>query len=403
MISAYILDGLRLPRATVRKGQSAYSQIHPQELLSQTLKEVARRRQIKLSDIDCLYVGCVTQVKEQGANLARNAALSAGWPVQIPAMTLNMCCGSGLQAVNLAASSVMSGASELMAAGGVEGMSRVPMSSDGGEMDGLNMNLRHNLHQVPQGISADLLATKEGFSRIQLDQFACESHRKAAEAIRECRFDNSLCFIKDANGNPILSNDNHVRPDTNIERLSELRASFEDLGKECDPLALQTRTEIKSIHHMHTAGNSSGIADGAAAVLVCSKDYALKNDLRPRAYIRSMAAIGSDPILMLAGPSICCAQALAKADLKVSDIDLWEINEAFAAVPLETMRKLGISPERVNVNGGAIALGHPLGATGAILLLTLLDELERRDLSIGAVTLCVAGGQSVTTIIERTA
>ncbi|HEY9714682.1 MAG TPA: acetyl-CoA C-acyltransferase [Chroococcales cyanobacterium] len=401
MIPAYILDGVRTPRASVRKSNSLYTGVHPQELFAQTLSGLASRPKFNGDDVESLYVGCVTQVKEQGANLARNAALSAGWPVSVPAMTLNMYCGSALQAINLAAMAVMSGSMHLAVGGGVESMSRVPMFSDGAELDGLNPALRKRWKQVPQGISADLLATQENFSRAELDDFSLQSHKKAVAAIEARRFDNSLTYIKDGDGTVLLKEDNHARADTSMAKLADLKPAFVEMGREYDGIALERFKDIKEIRHVHTAGSSSGIADGAAAVAICSADYALANGIKPRALVRSVSAIGSDPILMLTGPTVCSIRALEKAGLEASDIQLWEINEAFAAVPLQTMKNLGIAPEIVNVNGGAIALGHPLGATGGILLLTLLDEMERRDLQLGAVTLCIAGGQSVAAVIER--
>lgn len=411
MREAWIIDSVRTPRGRGKKDKGALSGIHPQELFAQTLGHLAERTGIERADVEDVVVGCVSQVDEQGANIGRNAVLAAGWPQEVTGVTLNRFCGSGCQAVNFAATGVMSGQQELVVGGGVESMSRVQMGSDGAGMDGNNLRLRSQIHQVPQGISADLIATLEGFDRAELDRYAAESQRRAGVAIEEGRFAKSLFPVIDPqSGETVLERDEHPRPGTTAESLAELDPVFVRMGaapangngKTLDQIALERYPEAGgAIHHVHTAGNASGIVDGAAAVLVASPDYAKAHSLRPRARIKAMATAGAEPLIMLTAPTPASQRALAKAGMEASDIDLWEINEAFAAIPLQTMRNLGIDPEKVNVNGGAIALGHPLGATGAMLLGTLLDELERQDLSTGLVTLCIGGGMGIATIIER--
>jgi acetyl-CoA C-acetyltransferase len=410
MADAYIIDAVRTPRGRGKKGKGSLTEIHPQELLAQTLQELGRRTQIDVADVDDVVVGVVSQVGEQGANIARNAVLAADWPVHVGGVSLNRFCGSGLQAVNFAAMGVMSGAQDVVVGGGVESMSRVPMGSDGGEGDGMNPHLRRKHAQVPQGISADLIATMEGFTREELDAFALRSQQRAAEAQRECRFSRALFPVRDPEtGAVALEKDEYLRPETTMEALAGLPAAFEAAGahvagpngETLDQIALARFPQEGGIRHLHTAGNSSGIVDGAAAVLLASDAYVRAHGLRPRGRIRSMATFAEDPVIMLTAPAETARKALRKAGMQPGDIDLWEINEAFAAVPLQTIRRLQIDPERVNVNGGAIALGHPLGATGAMLLGTALDELERRGLATALVTLCIAGGQGVATVIER--
>jgi acetyl-CoA C-acetyltransferase len=410
MAEAYIIDAVRTPRGRGKPGKGSLTAIHPQELLAQTLNRLAERTGIDTGEVDDVVAGVVSQVGEQGGNLARNAVLAAGWPLSVSGVSLNRFCGSGLQAVNFAAMGVMSGAQELVVGGGVESMSRVPMGSDGSGADGLNPRLRAAHFQVPQGISADLIATLEGFTREELDAFALESQRKAGEAQRECRFSRSLFPVVDpATGAVVLEKDEYPRPETTLDVLAQLPAAFAELGaKEAGPggesldaMALKLYPEAGEIRHLHTAGNASGIVDGAAAVLLASAGYARSHGLRPRARVRALATHGEEPLIMLTAPAETARKALRKAGMEAGDIDLWEINEAFAAVPLQTIRRLGIDPARVNVNGGAIALGHPLGATGAMLLGTALDELERRGLATALITLCIAGGQGVATIIER--
>jgi acetyl-CoA C-acetyltransferase len=408
MREALIIDACRTPRGRGKMDKGALSHIHPQELLAQTLNELQRRTGLNTADVEDVVVGCVTQAKDQGANIARNAVLSAGWPEIVTGVTLNRFCGSGTQAVNFAAMGVMSGQQDVTVGGGVESMSRVPMGSDEAGIDGNNEHLRKTVMQVPQGISADLIATLEGFSREDVDNFALGSQQRAGVAIAENRFAKSLFPVKDSTtGEIALEKDEHPRPETTLDGLGELRAVFLKLGAmqvngtTLDGIALKRYPEAKEINHVHTAGNSSGIVDGAAAMLIASDDYAKANSLKPRARIRSMATAGAEPLIMLTAPTPASQRALKKAGMEVSDIDLWEINEAFATVPLQTIRNLSIDPDKVNVNGGAIALGHPLGATGAMLLGTVLDELERRDLTTGLVTLCIGGGMGIATIIER--
>jgi acetyl-CoA C-acetyltransferase len=410
MATAYIIDAVRTPRGRGKIGKGALSTIHPQELLAQTLNQLVRRTGIETHDVEDVVAGCVTQAKDQGADIARMAVLAAGWPDEVTGVALNRFCGSGLQAVNFAAMGVMSGMQQLVVAGGVESMSRVPINAEGSNNDGNNVQLRKKVFQVPQGISADLIASLEGFSRRDVDQFALESQRRAALAQREGHFAKSLFPVYDPEtGKVALERDEYPRPSTTLEGLSQLEPAFAELGQvgvgfkgeTYDELALQRYPQLQQINHVHTAGNSSGIVDGAAAVLVASAEYARAHGLKPRARIRAMATIGSEPIIMLTGPAPASRKALSMAGMTTHDIDLWEINEAFAAIPLQTMRSLELDPERVNVNGGAIALGHPLGATGAILLGTALDELERRDLNTALITLCIGGGQGIATIIER--
>jgi acetyl-CoA C-acetyltransferase len=354
-------------------------------------------------------VGVVSQVKEQGANLARNTVLAAGWPDVVTGVTLNRFCGSGLQACNFAAMGVMSGQQDLSVGAGVESMSRVPMGSDEAMMDGLNLTLRKRVFQVPQGISADLIATLDGTTREELDRFALASQQRAARAVAEGRFAKSLFAVRDGEGKVALERDEYPRPETTLEGLAALEPAFAKMGaaavgpngETLDQIALARYSEARRIEHLHHAGNSSGIVDGAAAVLFASADYVKRSGLKPRARVRAVATAGAEPLIMLTAPTPASERALHKAKLGAKDIDLWEINEAFAVVPLNTMRRLSLDPEKVNVNGGAIALGHPLGATGAILLGTVLDELERRDLALGLVTLCIGGGMGIATVIER--
>lgn len=410
MNKAYVIDATRTPRGRGKLGKGALSAIHPQELFAQVLNALRERASFNVEDVDDVIVGCVSQAGEQGANLSRNAVLSAGWPQNISAVILNRFCGSGLQSINFGAMGVASGAMDLVVAGGVESMSRVPMGSDGGGADGNNLHLRNRIFQVPQGISADLIATLEGFSREQLDEIALRSQKNAAQAIEEKRFAKSLFPVKDPfTGAVALTQDEFPRPETTAEGLASLAASFIEFGQKAvgpngetlDQMALQGYPQVKAIQHVHTAGNSSGIVDGAGAVVLASERYIKEKNIKPRAYIRAMATIGSEPVIMLTAPAPASEKALRMAGMKASDIDLWEINEAFAVVTLQTMRALNVDPARVNVNGGAIALGHPLGATGAMLFGTALDELERSNKQTALITMCIGGGQGIATIIER--
>ena len=408
MSEAWIVDAVRTPRGRGKMGKGALSPIHPQELFAQTLRALAARANFDPAAVDDVVAGCVSQVGDQGANLARNAILAARWPQEVTGTTLNRFCSSGLQAVHFAAMGVMSGAQDLVVAGGVESMSRVPMGADGAGQDGGNRHLRERIFQVPQGISADLIATREGFTRRDLDEVALRSQRRAALAIEAGRFARSLVPVVDpATGATALEREECPRPDTTAEGLAALPPSFEGVGAtrtdgvSLDEVALRGYPDVPSIRHVHTAGNSSGIADGAAAVALASTAFVRAHGLRPRARIRAMATVGSEPVIMLTAPAPASRKALRLAGMQPSDIDLWEINEAFAAVVLQTMRALDLDPERVNPNGGAIALGHPLGATGAMLLGTAVDELERRGLSTALVTMCIGGGQGIATIVER--
>ncbi|HEU4563064.1 MAG TPA: acetyl-CoA C-acyltransferase [Gemmatimonadaceae bacterium] len=413
MTQAYIVDAVRTPRGRGKAGRGALAGVHPQELAAQTLDALLARTGVPPHDVDDVVLGCVTQAEEQGANLARHAVLAAGWPVEVTATTLTRACGSGLQAVHVAAFGIEAGRQEVVVAGGVESMSRVPMLGDrSGEFgvgDGRNPRLRRRFYQVPQGISADLIATLEGFGREEVDAFALRSQQHAAAAQAECRFSRSLVPVRDPDSGAILlDRDEGPRP-TTAEGLAALAPSFAAVGATrvdgdgptLDEIATTCHPVPGGIRHVHTAGSSSGLADGAAAVLLASADYAGAHGLRPRARLRAMTTAGADPILMLTAPTPAARRALAAAGMEAGDIDLWEINEAFAAVPLKTIRDLAIDPDRVNVNGGAIALGHPLGATGAMLLGTAMDELERRDLATALVTLCIAGGQAVAAVVER--
>ena len=409
MNPSYILDAARTPRGRGKAGKGALSSVHPEELMAQVLRAlVARGSVADAATVDDVIAGCVSQVGEQGANIARNAVLAAGWPTEVSATTVNRFCGSGLQAVSFAAMAVASGAADLVVAGGLESMSRVSMGSDGGGQDGNNLALRERFFQVPQGISADLIATREGFSRADVDGFALRSQLRAARAVEEKRFARSLVPVVGPGGRVLLDRDESPRPDTTLDGLGALLPSFVALGatpagahgETLDELARAAHGDPE-IRHVHTAGNSSGLADGAAAVVVASERWVREHGVKPRARIRATATIGSDPVLMLTAPAPVSEKALRAAGMNARDIDLWEINEAFAAVVLQATRQLAIDPERVNVNGGAIALGHPLGATGAILVGTALDELERRNLGTALVTLCIGGGQGIAVILER--
>jgi acetyl-CoA C-acetyltransferase len=409
MRNVYIYDAVRSPRGRGKANQGALSGIHPQELLAQTLNHLAQRSGLERSQVEDVVVGCVTQVREQGGCVARNALLAADWPLDVTGTTVNRFCGSGLQAVNFAAMGVASGFQDCVIGGGVESMSRVPMGSDDSMLDGLNMKLRRRVTMVPQGISADLIATLEGFSRQDVDAFACESQARAARAMDTQRFARSLFPVVDDEGKVVLDRDEHPRPDTTVDGLAGLPAVFAKMGamavgpggETLDELALQVYPQAGAISHVHTGGNSSGIVDGAAVVLIGSEDWGEAAGMKPRARIRAMATAGAEPVIMLTAPTPASQKALKKAGMAVSDIDLWEINEAFAVVPLHTMQSLGIDHDKVNVNGGSIALGHPLGATGAMLLGTALDELERAGKSTALITLCIGGGMGIATIIER--
>jgi len=409
MADVFIYDAVRTPRGRGKAGKGGLSNHHPQELLAQTLNHMAERSKLDKNLVEDLAVGCVTQVKEQGACIARVALIAADWPEDVTGFTINRFCGSGLEAVNSIAAKIGAGFIDAGIGGGVESMSRVPMGSDGAMLDGNNEKLRKRLAMVPQGISADLIATREGFSRTDVDKFALASQQKAARAIEGKRFDRALFGVKNDDGSVALARDEHPRADTTLESLGGLQPAFAQMGatpmgangETVDQLALKRYSDTKAIDHVHTAGNSSGIVDGAAVVLMGSAEWGKRAGQKPRARVRAMATAGAEPVIMLTAPAPASEKALKRAGMKASDIDLWEINEAFAVVPMQTARKLGIDLERVNVNGGAIALGHPLGATGAILLGTVLDELERSNKQTALITLCIGGGMGVATIIER--
>jgi acetyl-CoA C-acetyltransferase len=409
MTTSYLIDAVRTPRGRGKPGKGALSGVHPQELIAFVLRELERRESVTPRDVEDVILGTVSQIGEQGGNLARNAVLSARWPVHVPGVSLNRLCASGLQSVHFASQAVASGQQDLVVAGGVESMSRVPMASDGGGLDGHNAQLREHLVQIPQGVSADLIASRYGYSRRDVDAWALRSQQRASQAIEQGRFSRSLVALRDARGHVLLERDELPRPDTSAEGLASLKPSFASLGATVasasgltlDQIALATYPDVKTIDHVHTAGNSSGIVDGAAAVVVASERYVREHGIRPRARIRANAVIGSEPVMMLTAPAPVSQRVLQKAGMKASDIDLWEINEAFAAVVLQTIDALALDPDRVNVNGGAIALGHPLGATGAMLLGTALDELERSGKQTALIAMCVGGGQGIATILER--
>lgn len=400
MPDAFIFDAIRTPRGRGRAG-GGLAGVKPVHLLTGLLRELPRRTGLDPAAVEDVILGCVTPVGEQGANIARTAVLAAGWDERVPGVQLNRFCASGLEAVNLAAAMVRSGWEELVLAGGVESMSRVPMGSDGGAlMDDPEISQAAGF--VPQGVGADLLATLDGFSREELDAFAAESQRRAAAARATGRFARSIVPVRDAGGHALLAEDEHIRPDTTLEALAKLPPAFAQLGASgFDAVALRRYPQLTRIEHLHTAGNSSGIVDGAALVLVGSEARGRALGLTPRARIVSAAVVGSEPTIMLTGPAPAVRLALERAGLGFDDIDLFEINEAFAAVVLHFQRETGVGLERINVNGGAIALGHPLGATGAMILGTLLDELERRGGRYGLAALCVGGGMGIATIIER--
>ncbi|MDH4395283.1 MAG: acetyl-CoA C-acetyltransferase [Limnobacter sp.] len=400
MPSALIFDTVRTPRGKGKKDGSLH-QATPVWLLNNLLTALQQRNDLDTSLVDDVVLGCVTPVGEQGADVARTAVLDAGWAETVGGVTQSRFCASGLESVNLAAAKVGSGMEDLVVAGGVESMSRWTMGSDGGAWF-MDPRINDKLGFIPQGISADLIATLEGFSRADVDAYAVESQRRAAKAQAEGRFNKSRVAVRDLNGLIMLDHDEFIRANATVESLGTLQPSFAMMGgMGFNATALRKYTTVESINHVHHAGNSSGIVDGAALVLVGSEAAGKAAGLKPRARIRAGAVIGSEPTIMLTGPTAACEKALRKAGLKASDIDLWEINEAFAVVPMQTARNLGVSLDRVNVNGGSIAMGHPLGATGAIILGTLLDEMERQDKTLGCATLCVGGGMGIATIIER--
>ena len=401
MTDAFIYDAVRSPRGKGR-ADGALHEITPISLASQVLAALRDRSGLDTTLLDDVILGCVTPIGEQGADIARVAAMHAGYAESVPGKQINRFCASGLEAVNSAAAAVMSGQSDLVVGGGVESMSRVPMGADGGAW-AIDPAVAYRHYFVPQGVSADLIATLDGYSREQLDAYAVESQRRAAAAWQSGWFARSIVPIRDVIGQVVLDRDEYLRPGTTLGDLAALKPAFTVPGEQggFDAVALQRYPEVESIRHVHTAGNSSGIVDGAAAVLMGNRKMGRKLGLKPRARIRAFASIGSEPTIMLTGPAAASRKALKRAGMASGDIDLWEINEAFAAVVLRYLRDMDLPADRVNANGGAIALGHPLGATGAIVLGMLLDELERRDLGTGLVTLCIGAGMGTATIIER--
>jgi acetyl-CoA C-acetyltransferase len=400
MSEAFIFDAIRTPRGKGKKDGSLH-EVKPIALLSGVLRELQRRNDLDTSQVEDVVMGCVMPVGEQGSCIGKTAALHAGWDWKAAGMQLNRFCASGLEAVNLGAQKVRSGWEDLVVCGGVESMSRVPMGSDGGPW-AHDPQTNFDTAFMPQGIGADLIATLEGFSRGDVDAFAVRSQQKAAAARDSGRFDKSVVPVLDFVGLPVLDKDEFIKPRTTLEGLAGLKASFEQIGAlGYDSVALQKYPQVERIFHVHHAGNSSGIVDGAAAILIGSEAKGKALGLTPRARIVATALSGSDPTIMLTGPTPASRKALAKAGMTVDQIDLWEVNEAFAAVPMKLMKDLGVPEEKVNVNGGSIAMGHPLGATGAMIINTLVDELERRNLRFGLATLCVGGGMGIATIVER--
>jgi len=401
MSEAFIYDAVRTPRGKNRGG--ALHSVKPIDLVT-GLIDAIRERNPDLDDkaIDDIVLGVVSPVGEQGSDIARVAAIVAGLDESVAGVQVNRFCASGLEAVNIAAQKVGSGFENLVLAGGVESMSRVPLGSDGGAW-AQDPTTNYDTYFVPQGIGADLIATTEGFSRADVDAFAAESQKRAAAAWENNLFENSIIPVKDINGITVLDRDEHMRPGSTVESLSQLPPAFSKLAAQTgfDEVALQKYHWIEAIDHVHTAANSSGIVDGASLVILGDEEVGQKMGMKPRARIVSTAVTGSEPTIMLTGPTPATKKALDKAGMTVDDIDLFELNEAFAAVVLKWMKDLNVPHEKVNVNGGAIAMGHPLGATGAMILGTVLDELERRDLKRGLVTLCIGAGMGIATIIER--
>ena len=399
MSEAYIIDAIRTPRGKGKKDGSLH-QVKPITLLTTLLNELKDRHQLDTSKVDDIVLGCVTPIADQGADIAKTAAIAAGWDNDVAGVQINRFCASGLEAVNIAAMKVRSGWEDIVVAGGVESMSRVPMGSDGGPW-ALDPETNMACEFVPQGIGADLIATIDGYTRSDVDTFAENSQKKAAAAQTAGYFNQSIVPVKDKAGVTILAQDEFIKPTTTAEGLAKLNPSFAMMGQMgFDAIALQKYPEVEQINHVHHAGNSSGIVDGAALVLIASEKAVKEQGLKPRAKVLATALVGSDPTIMLTGPAPAARKALEKAGLTIDDIDLFEVNEAFAAVVMRFITELKVDPAKVNVNGGAIAMGHPLGATGAMILGTLLDELERQGKKRGLATLCVGGGMGIATIIE---
>ncbi len=402
MAEAYIYDAVRTPRGR-GKASGSLHEITPMQLATQVLQAVRDRTGIDTADVDDVVLGCVAPVGEQGSDIARVAVLNADYAQTTAGVQINRFCASGLEATNMAAAKVMAGEAEFAIGGGVESMSRIAMGADGGAW-AMDPAVAHKLYFAPQGIGADLIATKYGFSRDDVDAYAIESQKRAARAWSEGRFKKSIVPVKDVIGEVVLDHDEHMRPDADMQSLGSLKPSFLDMGETMpgfDAVALLKYPEVERINHVHHAGNSSGIVDGAAAVLLGNKEIGAKYGLKPRARIRAMASIGSEPTIMLTGPEFVTRKVLKRAGMETSDIDLFELNEAFASVVLRYMQALDISHDKLNVNGGAIAMGHPLGATGAMIVGIVLDELERTGKGTALVNLCVGAGMGTAAIIER--
>jgi acetyl-CoA C-acetyltransferase len=401
MPDAFIYDHVRTPRGR-GKADGSLHEVTALELATQALTALKARSNLDPALIDDVILGCVDPVGEAGGDIARAAAINAGYGNGVPGVQINRFCASGLDAVNFAAAQVMSGQHDMTVGGGIESMSRVGIGASGGAWP-VDPAIALKSYFMPQGISADLIATKYGFSRAQCDEYAVQSQQRAAKAWDEGRFGNSVIPVKDVNGLTILARDEHMRPETNMQSLAQLKASFVQMGElgGFDAVAVQAHPEIEFVEHVHHAGNSSGIVDGAAAVLIGSREAGSAAKLKPRARIKAFANIGSEPALMLTGPVDVTEKVLKRAKMDLKDIDLIEVNEAFAAVVLRYLQAFRLDPGKVNVNGGAIAMGHPLGATGAMILGTVIDELERRDLKTALVTLCIGAGMGTATIIER--
>ena len=401
MPDAFIYDHVRTPRGR-GKPDGALHEVTALNLAAQALDALKERNKLDPALVDDVVLGCVDPVGEAGGDIARTAALVAGYGDQVPGIQINRFCASGLDAINFASAEIMSGQHQMTIGGGVESMSRVGIGASGGAW-AMDPEIALQSYFLPQGISADLIATKYGFSRDDVDAYAVESQKRAGKSWEEGRFKNSVMTVKDCNGLPILAKDEHMRPSTTMQTLAALNPSFVQMGEMAgfDAVAVQRYPEVEAVIHVHTPGNSSGIVDGAAAVLIGSKEAGKAAGLKPRARIRQFANIGSEPSIMLTGPVPVTEKVLKKAGMKTSDIDLYELNEAFASVVLRYMQALDIPHDKINVNGGAIAMGHPLGATGAMILGTVLDELERRNLSTALVTLCIGMGMGTATIIER--
>ncbi len=400
MTDCFIYDAVRTPRGRGKKDGSLH-EVTALELATQALKAIRDRNHLDTAELDDVIMGCVDPVGEQGADIARAAVLKAGFDDTVPGVQINRFCASGLEACNMAAGQIMAGQSDLAIGGGVEAMSRVPIGSSGGGWPE-DPSIAIPAYFVPQGVSADLIATLDGFSRDDVDAFAVESQKRAANAWNKGYFKNSVIAVKDPLGQTILDRDEHMRPETSMQSLASLKPAFAEFGAYgFDAVAIQRYPQVEAINHVHHAGNSSGIVDGAAAVLLGSKEEGRKLGLKPRARVKAFASIGSEPCIMLTAPADVARKVLNRAGMKGEDIDLYEINEAFASVVLRFMREMKVSSDKLNVNGGAIALGHPLGATGAMILGTALDELERRNLSTALITLCIGAGMGTATIIER--